>query len=158
MKSAVRDALENHSEFSPSVVRISLAVTVYCMENVITQCQTEFFMLEHGIVAGDNHSISIADIAVHYIVKIAHTTVNESKLFVRFIDDILWISEGLEDTAAIEQALLKCFGDFGLRLTFRYLNNSSENQLEFLDVLHVSNATVRIGFVTKDFQKPTATY
>ena len=115
-------------------------------------------MQEHGIVTGDNHSVSIANMAVHYIVKTAHTTVNKSKLFVRFIDDILWISEGLEDTAAIEQALLKCFGDFGLRLTFRYLNNSSENQLEFLDVLHVSNATSRIGFVTKDFQKPTATY
>ena len=158
MKSAVHDALENHSEFNPSVVRILLALTMYCMENVITQYQTEFFMQEHGIVTGDNHSVSIANMAVHYIVKTAHSTVNKSKLFVRFIDDILWISEGLEDTAAIEQALLKCFGDFGLRLTFRYLNNSSENQLEFLDVLHVSNATARIGFVTKDFQKPTATY
>ena len=70
----------------------------------------------------------------------------------------MWISESLEDTAVIEQALLKCFGNFGLRLTFRYLNNSSKNQLELLDVLHVSNATARIGFVTKDFQKPTGTY
>ena len=95
---------------------------------------------------------------VHYIVKTAHTTVNKSKLFVRFIDGILWISEGLEDTAAIEQALPKCFGNFGLRLTFWYLNNSSENQLEFLDVLHICNATARIGFVTKDFQKPTTIY
>ena len=131
---------------------------MYCMANVITQYQTEFFMQEHGIVTGDNHSVSIANMAVHYIVKTAHSTVNKSKLFVRFIDDILWISEGLEDTAAIEQALLKCFGDFGFRLTFRYLNNSSENQLEFLDVLHVGNATARIGFVTKDSQKPTAPY
>ena len=37
-------------------------------------------------------------------------------------------------------------------------SNSSENKLEFLDVLHVCNATARIGFVTEDSQKPTATY
>ena len=50
----------------------------------------------------ESDSVSIANMAVHYIVKTAHTTANKSKLFVRFIDDILWISEGLEDTAAIE--------------------------------------------------------
>ena len=120
LKSAVRYASENHSEFSPGVVTVLLALIMYCMENVIAQYQTEFFMQEHGIVTGDNYSVSIADMAVHYMVKTAHTTVNKSKLFACFIDDILRISEGVEDTAAIEQTLIKCFGDFGLRLNFRY--------------------------------------
>ena len=53
-------------------------------------------MQEYGIVTGDNHSVSIANMAVHCIVETEHTTVNKSKLFVCFIDDILWISEGLE--------------------------------------------------------------
>ena len=45
-----------------------------------------------GIITGDNHSVSLANTAVHYILQPIADVLSEAELFRRFIDDIIWIS------------------------------------------------------------------
>jgi len=43
-------------------------------------------------MTGDNHSVLLANIAVHYILQLIAVVLNEVELFHRFIDHIIWIS------------------------------------------------------------------
>ena len=54
----------------------------------------------------------------------------------------------------MESALTTSFVFYGLNLKFRHFETTFFHELEFLDVLHVSDENSRIGFVTKDFKKP----
>ena len=50
------------------------------------------YIQKNGIITGDNHSVSLANIAVHYILQPIADVLNEAELFRRFIDGIIWIS------------------------------------------------------------------
>ena len=57
----------------------------------------------------------------------------------------------------MKQTLTENFNKFGLELTFREIYTGNLNsEIEFLDVLHVSDPTASTGFFTKDYTKPTA--
>ena len=42
-------------------------LTLFCLNNVITQYGQNHYTQTNGIVTGDNHSVPLANIAVHYI-------------------------------------------------------------------------------------------
>ena len=81
--------------------------------------------------------MSLANIALHYLILPISFTINQSVLFKRFIDDIIWLSYGLDTTTKIKQALICEFQKYDLKLSFRDINTSENNAcIVFLDVEH----------------------
>ena len=54
--------------------------------------ETRYIPKKNGIVTGDNHLVSLANIAVRYILQPTAGVLHEAALFLRFIDDIIWIT------------------------------------------------------------------
>ena len=114
-------------------------------------------MQKTGIVTGENNSVTIANIALHYIVKNIPIITERPIIFGRFIDDIICIAKGKQDSDEIKSELTRNFGKYDLQLTFREVSTSEDGkEVEFLDVLHCTNHLAEKGFVVRDFVKPTA--
>jgi len=112
---------------------------------------------KNGIVTGDNHSVSLANIAEHYTLQPIAGVLREAALFRRFIDGIIWIVTSKLSNENIRQALNSAFANSGLELTFRQACTADQKgEVEFLDVNHCITTDDDFGFVTKDFVKPTA--
>jgi len=132
-------------------------LTLFCLNDVITQHGQNYYTQTNGIVTGDNHSVSLANIAVHYIISKIAGEMKKTELFKRFIDDIIWVSFGKQQTECIKYHVPKVFKDFGLGLDFRQVNtNNIGVKVEFLDVCHHITDSSIYGFITKDHIKPTA--
>ena len=114
------------------------------------------YIQKNGIITGDNHSVSLATIAVHYILQPIADVLNEAELFRRFIDDITWISASEISNERIRQAITSAFENSGLELTIRQACTAEKTgEVAFLDVNHCVTIKDDFGFVTKDFLKPT---
>jgi len=123
---------------------------------VVTQYGDQLYIQKNGIITIDNHSVSLANIAVHYILQPIADVLNEAELFRRFIDDIIWISASEISNERIRQALTSAFENSGLELTFRQTCTAKQKgKVEFLDVNQCVTIEDDFGFVTKDFVKPT---
>jgi len=115
------------------------------------------YIQKNRIITGDNHSVLLVNIAVHYILQPIADVLNETELFCRFIDVIIWISASETSNERIRQALTSAFEKSGLELTFRQACTAVKTgEAEFLDVNHCVTIEDDFGFVTKDFVKPTA--
>ena len=127
-----------------------------CLENVITQYGSSLYKQRRGIVTGDNHSVSLANITVHYILQLIADILEQTQLFCRFIDDIVQITDSESTNFGIRTALKSVFKNNGLELTFRQIcTNDDSGSVEFLDVNHCIAADSVFGFVAKDFVKAT---
>jgi len=106
----------------------------------------------------DNHSVSLANISVHYILQPIAGVLREAALFHRFIDDIIWIATSKLSNENIGQALTSAFANSGLELTFRQACTADQKgEVKLLDVNnHCITTNDDFGFVTEDFVKPTA--
>ena len=105
---------------------------------------------KNGIITGDNHSVSLANIAVHYILQQIADVLNEAELFRRFIDDIIWISASEISNERIRQALTSAFENSGLELTFRQACTAEKTgEVEFLDVNHCGTIKDDFGLSLK---------
>nr|CAB3263300.1 uncharacterized protein LOC108950347 [Phallusia mammillata] len=154
---ALLDATTTQSTLSENACQSLMQLVMYCLENVITQYQQAFFQQSEGIVTGDNHSVSVANITAHYIIKQEVGAVGETELFRRYIDDIVWLSYGKTRTLAVERAIRDRFALNNLEITFRRISTIQDGAcLEFLDVLHIIDKTARCGFYTTNYVKPTA--
>ena len=121
------------------------------------QFQDRYLKQGKGVVTGENNSVSLANIALHFIVKDIPEVKNHTNLFQRFIDDIIYITQNEEHNKAVKNALTTNFERYGLELTYREISTKKDDQeIEFLDVLHVSDEKATNGFYTKDYVKPTA--
>ena len=115
------------------------------------------YIQKNRIITGDNHSVLLVNIAVHYILQPIADVLNETELFCRFIDVIIWISASETSNERIRQALTSAFEKSGLELTFRQACTVEKtSEVEFLDVSHCVTIEDDFGFATKDFVKPTA--
>ena len=65
-----------------------MRLTELCVENIIIQYQNKFYNQKDRIATGDNHSVLLTNIAVHYVVCQVFTKVELAEIFERFIDDI----------------------------------------------------------------------
>jgi len=154
---ALECALEKHSDYSAEARKIIIELNKICLNNVVTQYGDQLYIQKNGFITGDNHSVSLANIAVHYILQPIADVLNEAELFRRFIDDITWISASEISNARIRQALTSAFESSGLELTFGQTCTAEKTgEVEFLDVNHCVTIEDDFGFVTKDFVKPTA--
>ena len=154
---AVKDALENCSNFSKDTIKNLTQLVMFCLDNVIIKFQKKFYTQKKGIVTGENNSVSIANLSMHYIIKNLPMLNKRTKIFKRFIDDIIYITPDDQEANDIKTGLIKEFQKYQLELTFREMSTKIEgDNVEFLDVLHHTHKNARRGFITKDFVKPTA--
>ena len=89
---ALECALETHSDYSSEARKIIVELNKICLNNVVTQDGDQLYIQKNGIIISDNHSVSLANIAGHYILQPIADVLDEAELFRRFIDDIIWIS------------------------------------------------------------------
>ena len=66
---ALECALEKHSDYSAEARKNIVELNKICLNNVVTQYGDQLYVQKNGIVTGDNHSVSLANIAVHYILQ-----------------------------------------------------------------------------------------
>ena len=110
---------------------------MFYLYKVILQHEQNFYSKKTGIFTGDNHSVSLANITLHDVILGISHILNQKILFKRFIDDIMWLSHGVENTFKIKSCLFKTFQDNKLDQTFRMINAvNSGSAVEFLDVEH----------------------
>ena len=109
MTKALERALEKHSNFNTNAQKIIVKLNEICLNNVVTQYGDQLYTQKNGIVTGDNHSVSLAIIAVHYILQPVAGMLREAALFRRFIDDIIWIATSKLSNENIRQALTSAF-------------------------------------------------
>jgi len=62
-----------------------------CLESVILQYHEVFYKQTSGIVTGDNHSVLLANIALHYVILPISHLLSETIIFKCFIDDIPYL-------------------------------------------------------------------
>jgi len=81
--------LEKHSGYSAEARTIIVELNKISLNNVVTQYGDQLYIQKNGIITGDNHSVSLANITVHYILQPIADVLNEAEHFHRFIDDII---------------------------------------------------------------------
>ena len=89
MTKALECALEKHSGYSAEARKIIVELNKIFLNNMVTQYGDQLYIQKNGIITGDNHSVSLANISVHYILHPIADVLNEAELFRRFIDDII---------------------------------------------------------------------
>ena len=62
-----------------------------------------------GIVAGDNHSVALANITLCYVNLAISEIIYQAVLFNRYFNDIIWLSFGVDNTTKIKKALSHIF-------------------------------------------------
>ena len=123
---------------------------------MILPCKEKFYRQTNGLITGDNHSVSLANIAMYFVLLSISEILNKAPIFKYFIDDIVWIASNPNNYLIIK-ALTEEFAKHDLKLVFEQIDASEpDRQLEFLDVLHVMDQTAKGEFITKNFTEKTA--
>ena len=157
IKVAVTESLQEHTDIGDFERNQLLELVLYCLDNNIVQFQNKFYKQKTGIATGDNNSVSIANIALHFIISKIEEIKKYSKLFKRFIDDIIYIVEDDNNSEIIQQRLEQEFKKYDLELTTRTMTTRDKfGKVEFLDVLHESKESAKGKFITTNYTKPTA--
>ena len=152
-------ALDKYTQFSSIVSSIIVKLAMHTVENAILKHQDQFYRQSQGLVTEHNHSVSLANITMHFIIQSIASDLKKTVLFKRFIDDIIFLSIGNNQTIMIKQCLKTIFSKYGLELSFREASTDSlESEVEFLDVNHVIDNTNPFGFITRNYVKPTAVH
>ena len=155
VKNSLWHALKYNSKFKYKAVTILIDLIVFCLNNVILQYKDKFYTQTNGIITGDNHSVSLANIAMHFVLLPISETLNKAPIFKHFINDIVWIASN-PNNYLIKKALTEEFAKHDLKLVLKQINTSEPyRQLEFLNVLNVTDQTAIGGFITKNCTKKT---
>ena len=128
---------------------------MYCLENNYVKFQNTLYKNNQGIPTGENFSVSLANIALHYITKKVKN-LNFCYIYKRYIDDIIFLCPA-NKTILIQNELNEIFNVHELNLQFKKVSTKVDGEeLEFLDVLHKINNSEKNGFKTTNYTKPTA--
>ena len=63
---ALKHALKTQTSFKLEAQQIIVELTMTCLNTVILQYLDKFYIQKNGIFTGDNHSVSKANIYMHY--------------------------------------------------------------------------------------------
>ena len=137
---AVEDALQSSSKITRQGQKCITKLVMFCLSHSVIQFQNRTYLQSTGIVTGENNSVTIANIALHYVIQSIPEINTKTKIFRRFIDDIIFITKDNEDAGTIKSKLTKKFDEFDLKLTYREVSTNKEGErVEFLDVLHCTS-------------------
>ena len=157
LRDALTTALNLQSQFCALGQRYFVELIMLILESVIIQHGQHFYKQSNGIITGDNHSVSLANIAMHFATTPAFPILKKAVIYKRFIDDIIFIAIGENSTQNIIKAIENSLGKVGLQITTKLFNTKcSDQQVEFLDVLHKHSSDSPFKFVTSNYVKKTA--
>ena len=128
IEKALHEALLKHTLFNSEARTCLVELVIFCLDSVITQHGAAFYKQKQGIVTGDNHSVSVANIAMHCVIRQIAEVLRQAEIFKRYIDDIMWISQGEAQTHLIKHSLKDKFAQYGLDLTFREVCTLDESK------------------------------
>ena len=157
LRDALTTALNLQSQFCALGKRYFVELIMLTLESVIIQHGQHFYKQSNGIITVDNHSVSLANIAMHFATTPAFPILKKAVIYKRFIDDIIFIAIGENSTQNIIKALENSLGKVGLQITTKLFNTKcSDQQVEFLDVLHKQSSDSPFKFVTSNYVKKTS--
>ena len=78
VEKALTFALTYYSFFTQAVIDILVNLAMFCLHNVIIQHKQNFYTQRTGIITGDNHSVSLANITLHYVILPISDVLNKS--------------------------------------------------------------------------------
>ena len=91
---------------------------------------------------------------LHFATTPAFPILKKAVVYKRFIDDIIFIAIGENSTQNIIKAIKNSLGKVGLQITTKLFNiKCSDQQVEFLDVLHKHSSDSPFKFVTSNYVK-----
>ena len=144
-------------KFSADAREVIVQLNNVCPSNVATQCESNFYIQDKGIVSGDNHSVNLANITVHYVLEPYSLVTEKAEIFGRFTDDIIWLSFGSDNMKDIRDTLGTAFALASLKLTFRHTSTmEADGSVEYLDLHNCVTPNEKYKFITKDFAEATA--
>ena len=154
---ALVEALNSCSEYDENTVNNIVGLCKLALSNNFIVFQEKFYKQKRGIITGDNNSVTIANISLHYIM-IRATKLSSTFLVRRYIDDIIFISKNKSVSDEVIADLIYTFDKFNLKLTYTNMSTEDNNlTLPFLDVEHVlTKENNKSFFYTRNFIKPTA--
>ena len=157
LRDALTTALNLQSQFCALGQRYFVELIMLILESVIIQHGQHFYKQSNGIITGDNHSVSLANIAMHFATTPAFPILKKVVIYKRFIDDITFIAIGENSRQNIIKAIENSLGKVGLQITTKLFNTKcSDQQVEFFDVLHKHSSDSPFKFVTSNYVKKTA--
>ena len=86
-------------------VELIQTVTLLFRQTVFLAVEVQKNYRRGGIVTGDNHSVSLANITVHYVLQPIADILEQTEVFRRFIDDVVWITDSESTNIGIRSAL-----------------------------------------------------
>ena len=147
----------SQSKFCVLGQRYFVELIVLTLELVIILHGQNFYKQPKGVTTGDNHSVSLANIAMHFATTPAFSTLKKAVIYKRIIDDIIFIAIRENSAQNIIKAIENSLGKVGLQTTTKLFNTKcSDQQIEFLDVLHEHSSDSPFKFVTCNYVKKTA--
>ena len=93
VKRALSDSLNRCTDYNNEGKQTLTDLVLFCLENTIIRYNNTIYKQTRGIPTGENHSVSLANIAMHYIVMKLDETNTHTFIFRRFIDDIIYITK-----------------------------------------------------------------
>ena len=152
---ALNDALDTCSSFTKEERQIFIDLSMFCLDNSLISFNGQLYKQKKGIVTGENNSVTLANIALHFIIK-EIDEINTIEIFRRYIDDIIYICKSKEKQDLIKNKLDDTFAKYEMQLTYKHISTEENNQsLEFLDVQHCTDSDTSSIYIT-DYIKPTA--
>ena len=76
MKVALELALKEHSKFNLSG-HILVNLAMHCLNNIKIQYRNKFYTQKQGIITGDNNSVSLANVSMHFVMLKISTILNQ---------------------------------------------------------------------------------
>ena len=157
IKLGLSEALELCSDYTINGREKLIDLVIFCLDSTIIQFGYDLYTQENGIATGENNSVSLANIGLHFIIRRVTEIKDHTIIFKRFIDDIIYIKIDNPDNLILKSRLEEEFKNYGLELTFRETSTKETNgEVEFLDVLHKIKRSENKKFIITDFIKPTA--
>jgi len=127
-----------------------------CLNNFVTQFGNLLHAPKTELYPVNNHSFSLANITLRYILQPIAGVLKWGEIFRRFIDCINRITASETANGSNRQAPTSAFSHSGLALFRQACTVEQAGEVEFLDVDHSMTTEDDFGFVTKDLVQPTA--
>ena len=65
---------------------------MHCLSNVLLEFDEKIYAQEKGVVTGENNSVAIANITLHFMIKQIPEINQLTFIFKRYIDDMIYIT------------------------------------------------------------------
>ena len=143
IKSSLEECLKVCSNYNKNHYTQIIKTIMFCLESNYINFQNILYKNNQGIPTGENFSVSLANIALHYTTK---KNLNICYIYKRYIDDIIFLYPA-DKTLLIQNELNEKFDTHKLSLQFKKFSTKVEGEeLELLDVLHIIKSSERNGF------------